>query len=173
MPYPWRMSFDAESLDTSSTPPLPADAGGLITEGEAFELTVRYSRDDIARFALATHDSNPLHHDVRAAQRARHGEIIASGQQTAANMMGMVATYFSRSDDGIAREMLCLNFNFAFKAPVFADQDLVLHWQVESVSFNRKLDGWVGELSGTAGVAPGHPSVVGRGTILVKAGAAE
>jgi acyl dehydratase len=167
------MSFDAEPVDNASRPAHAADPGGLIAEGEAFELTVRYSRDDIARFALATHDSNPLHHDVRAAQRARHGEIIASGQQTAANMMGMVATYFSRSDDGIQREMLCLNFNFAFKAPVFADQDLTLHWQVDSVSFNRKLDGWVAELSGTATVGQGLPSVVGRGTILVKTGATQ
>lgn len=141
----------------------------LISVGEQFDLTVRYSRDDIASFARATHDHNPLHHDRQAAQRARHGEIIASGQQTAAHMMGMVATHFSRDDDGLAREMLCLNFNFAFKAPVFADQDLQLVWRVDSVSFNSKLGGLVGELTGQASVVRGTPCVVARGTVLVKA----
>ncbi|MFX8051614.1 MaoC family dehydratase, partial [Acinetobacter baumannii] len=83
-----------------------------------------------------TGDTNPLHHDVQAAQRARHGEIIASGQQTTALMIGLAASHFSRADDGHARELLCLNFNFAFKAPVFAEQELVLHWRVASVEWN-------------------------------------
>lgn len=144
------------------------DPGTLIAVGEQFSRRLRYSRADIARFAAETGDLNPLHHDVQAAQRARHGEIIASGQHTASQMMGMVATHFSRADDGLAREMLCLNFNFAFKAPVFADQDLHLSWRVDSVSHSVKLGGWVGELSGRAWVVQGVPCLVGRGTVLVK-----
>ena len=64
---------------------------------------------------------------------ARFGEIIASCQQTAAGLMGMLATHFSRHDDGVPREMLCLNMNFAFKAPVFAGQDLQLRWRVTNI----------------------------------------
>jgi acyl dehydratase len=157
--------------DTLSTPAGLSgnlDAGALIVVGEQFSRTMRYSRADIARFAHDTGDQNPLHHDVQAAQRARHGEIIASGQHTASQMMGMVATHFSRADDGLVREMLCLNFNFAFKAPVFADQDLHLSWRVDSLSHSAKLGGWVGELSGRAWVVQGVPCVVGRGTVLVK-----
>ncbi len=137
--------------------------------GDTCERTVRFTRDDIAMFAQLTGDTNPLHHDVQAAQRARHGEIIASGQQTTAQMMGLAASFFSRQDD-MARELLCLNFNFAFKAPVFAEQELVLHWRVATVEWNASLGGWLAHVDGKATVRNAHPCVVGRGTLLVKTG---
>jgi acyl dehydratase len=139
-----------------------------IVSGERVRRTVRYSREQIGEFARATGDTNPLHFDTVAAQRARHGEIIASGQQTAAQMMGLAATYFSRADDGCTREMLCLNFNMAFKAPVFAEQDVELVWVVGQVEWSVRLGGWIGHVDGTAKVA-GRVCVIGRGTLLVKA----
>lgn len=145
---------------TSTTPPLG--------EGETFSRTVCYSAEDIARFARDTGDFNPVHHDSLAARRARHGDIIASGQQTAGQMMGLVATHFSRNDDGVEREMLCLNFNFSFQSPVFAEQPLTLTWRVTQLSANAKLRGWVGELAGEARREDGRVCVLGRGTVLVK-----
>ena len=65
------------------------------------------------------------------------------------------------------REMLCLNLNFAFKGPVFAEQDIVLRWRVTSVEPNAKLQGVLAQLDGIAAVARGKPLVVARGTILV------
>jgi len=144
------------------------ETAALIHAGEACERHIRFTREDIAAFARLTGDSNPLHHDVQAAQRARHGEIIASGQQTTAMMIGLAASHFSRSDDGRERELLCLNFNFAFKAPVFAEQDLLLHWRVASVEWNATLGGWLAHVDGRATVRNAHPCVVGRGTLLVK-----
>jgi acyl dehydratase len=126
------------------------------------------SREEIVAFARMSHDANPLHTDKLVAQRARFGEIIASGQHTAAMLMGMLATHFSRSDDGVRREMLCLNMNFAFKGPVFADQDVTLRWKVASVQWNGKLQGVLAHLDGRAGVTEGKPAVVARGTILLK-----
>lgn len=151
--------------------PVEVAESPLIALAETCERHVRYSRDDIAAFARMTGDSNPVHHDAQAAQRARHGEIIASGQQTTALMIGLAASYFSRADDGHPRELLCLNFNFSFKAPVFAEQDLLLRWRVASVEWNVKLGGWLAHVDGTAGVAHAAPAVVGRGTLLVKAAA--
>lgn len=144
-------------------------ATSLIRVGETCERSIRFSREDIATFARLTGDSNPLHHDMQAAQRARHGEIIASGQQTTAMMIGLAASHFSRSDDGEQRELLCLNFNFAFKAPVFAEQELLLSWRVASVEWNATLGGWLAHVDGRATVPHAHPSVIGRGTLLVKA----
>jgi acyl dehydratase len=141
----------------------------LIAVADACERAVRYTREDIAAFARLTGDTNPIHHDAQAAQRARHGEIIASGQQTTALMIGLAASHFSRADDGRPRELLCLNFNFAFKAPVFAEQDLLLRWRVASVEWNATLGGWLAHADGTAGVPHAAPAVVGRGTLLVKA----
>jgi acyl dehydratase len=140
----------------------------LIAEGETFSRRVSYTREDIAAFARETGDANPLHHDLAAAKRARHGDIIACGQHTAARMMGSVATHFSRADDGLEREMLCLNFNFSLKAPVFAGDALNLVWTVTHVSPNAKLGGLVGELSGEARRDDASLCVVGRCTVLVK-----
>ena len=140
----------------------------LAVVGEKLSKTLRYSREDIALFARLSSDENPLHTDTAVAQRARFGEIIASGQHTSAHLMGMLATYFSRHADGIRREMLCLNMNFAFKNPVFADQDITLQWRVSSVEPNDKLQGLLVHLDGAASIGHGKPALIARGTILVK-----
>lgn len=140
----------------------------LVFVGEKVAKTLRYTREDIALFVRLSGDENPLHTDSAVAQRARFGEIIASGQHTSAHLMGMLATYFSRNDDGIRREMLCLNMNFAFKHPVFADQDILLQWRVASVEPKEKLQGLLAHLDGTASVGHGKPALIARGTILVK-----
>ncbi len=127
---------------------------------------MRLSSEAIADFARLTEDSNPLHHDLQAAQRANFGEIIASGQHTASRLMGLVASHFSRPADGLPRDMLCLNFNFAFKAPVFAEQDIALRWVVSAVEPNPRRGGFIGHLDGDARIG-GRVCVVGRGTVLV------
>jgi acyl dehydratase len=139
----------------------------LIRVGEKLSRTLRYSRDDIAAFARLSNDQNPLHHDALVAQRARFGDIIASGEQTAAILMGMLATHFSRHDDGVRREMLTLNMNFAFKSPIFAEREVTLAWQVSNVQWSGKLKGWLAHLDGSAGIAHQPPAIVARGTIIV------
>ena len=139
----------------------------LIRRGEEIRSRLRFSVEQIIEFARLTGDANPLHHDLRAAQRAHFGEIIASGQQTSSHMMGLVASHFSRHDDGVPREVLCLNFNFAFKAPVFAEQEIALAWRVRQVEPSPRQGGFIGQLDGSASVA-GRPCVVARGTVLVK-----
>ena len=146
---------------------MPVFDARLITVNELISRTIRYSHDDIANFARMSLDQNPLHLDALRAKRTRFGEIVASGQQTAAGLMGMLATHFSRHDDGVPREMLCLNMNFAFKAPVFAGQDLKRRWRVTNIEPSTRLGGLIGHLDGVASVVRGKPAVVARGTILV------
>jgi acyl dehydratase len=138
-----------------------------IQTGEKLGRMVRYSAQQVIDFARMSFDTNPLHRDEDAARQASYTGIIASGQQTAAMMMGMVASYFSRDDDGVAREMLCLNFNFAFKAPIHPGEDVTMRWSVLSVDYNARLGGWIGQLSGAA-ACNGIDCVVSRGTVLVK-----
>ncbi|CAM3686721.1 MaoC family dehydratase [Roseateles saccharophilus] len=138
--------------------------------GEVCERVVRFTREDIAAFARLSGDSNPLHQDLQAARRARRGDLIASGQQTTAQLMGLAASHFSRGVDGQARELLCLNFNFAFKAPVLAERELLLHWRVTSVEWNAALEGWLAHVDGSAAERHGQACVIGRGTLLVKTG---
>jgi acyl dehydratase len=149
------------SLPTSPPPP-------VVALGEACERMVTFSRTAIAEFAKLTGDANPLHLDPEAAARAHHGRIIASGQQTTSNLIGLAATHFARRCDRFARELLCLNFNFAFKAPVFADDPVHLSWTVSSVEWHPKLEGWLAQADGKA-VSHARLCVVGRGTLLVKA----
>lgn len=144
----------------------------LIRVGETIQSQVRYSREQIAQFARLTGDFNPLHHDRQAAERASFGEIIASGQQTSSQMIGIVASHFSRRGDGVPREVLCLNFNFAFKLPIFAEQDVLMQWRVSEVLRNTRRGGYIGHLEGHASVA-GRACVVGRGTVLVMRRSAE
>jgi acyl dehydratase len=147
----------------------PSDARNrLVSKGETVSKTLRFTREDIMAFARMSEDNNPLHYDLMAAQRAQFGEIIASGQHSAALLIGMLATHFSRNDDGVQREMLCLNMNFSFKGPVFADQEVQLRWVVADMHWNSKLRGMLALLDGTAMVTAGKPAVIARGTILVK-----
>jgi len=143
----------------------------LIRDAERFHAHFRYTREQIVEFARLTGDMNPLHHDRLAAERASFGEIIASGQQTASHMMGLVASHFSRRDDGVPREVLLLHFNFVFKAPVFAEQEIHVGWRVSEVERSAHRGGFVGHVDGTASVA-GKPCVIGRGTVLVRRAAA-
>jgi len=143
------------------------DTTRLVVVGEEIARTVRYSTEEIAAFARMTFDDNPLHLDPEVAKQGRFGRIIASGQQTSAILTGMLATYFSRNDDGVERRMLCLNMNFAFKAPVFAEQDVHLLWRVSAAEWNRSLKGMVVHLDGNARPPDGQPAVIARGTILV------
>lgn len=144
----------------------------LIRVGETIQAQVRYSREQISQFARLTGDLNPLHHDRQAAERASFGEIIASGQQTSSQMIGVVASHFSRRGDGVPREMLCLNFNFAFKVPIFAEQDVLIQWRVSEVLRNTRRGGFIGHLDGSASVA-GRACVIARGTVLVSRRAGE
>jgi len=139
----------------------------LVRVGERVALTTRYTRDDIARFAALTLDRNPVHHDGMAARRAGLPDVIASGQHTSALMSGLAASHFSRRDDGTPRDMLCLNFNFAYKAPIYAERDVALEWTVASTEWNESLGGVIAQLDGSATV-DGAAAVVARGTVLVR-----
>jgi len=144
-----------------------ASIAALVRVGERIDHAVRYTREEIARFATLTLDRNPVHHDREAARRAGLCDVIASGQHTSALMSGLAASHFSRGDDGVARSMLCLHFNFAFREPIFADSEVVLRWVVAGTEWNAALGGVIAQLEGKAVVADA-PAVIARGTVLVR-----
>jgi acyl dehydratase len=150
-------------VTNASTSDLPM-ALPEIAVGERCRRSARFSREDIAAFARLSGNTNPLHHDVQLAQRARHGEIIASGEQVTALMIGLVSSHFSQPVGDAPREVLCLNFNFAFKAPVFAEQTIELSWRVASVEPHERLGGLLLQLDGQAAVRGSTPALVARGT---------
>jgi acyl dehydratase len=137
-----------------------------VAAGDTCARRVTFSRAQIAEFAHLTGDANPLHFDAQAAARSHHGRLIASGQQTTSHLIGLAATHFARRCERFTRELLCLNFNFAFKAPVFADDAVELAWQVRSVEWHEGLQGWLAQADGSAR-SHERLCVVARGTLLV------
>lgn len=151
--------------DIAFTPP-QADQAPLRV-GEHFNRTLRYAEAQIGEFARMSGDRNPLHQPGSVARDSVFAGVIASGQHTAAQMMGLMASHFSRSDDGVQREMLCLNVNFSFKAPIRAETEVNMRWVVSALEHNQRLGGWVGQLNGSA-FSGGTDCVIARATVLVK-----
>lgn len=156
------MSAAISTLRPSTPPP--------VAVGERCTRAMSLDRASIAAFAHLTGDANPLHFDAGAAERSRHGRVIASGQQTTSQLIGLAATYFSRgaTPGDEPREVLCLNFNFALKSPVFADEDIELSWAVASAEWSGRLQGWLVQADGAVN-ADERLCVVARATMLIKA----
>jgi 3-hydroxybutyryl-CoA dehydratase len=96
--------------------------------GEVFERRLRLSMEEIAEFAHAVGDRNPIHHDLEQARASRFGNIVASEPQVSSLFMAMVATYFCQN-----RAILGLEFNFRFIAPIFPMMDIKMRWEVVDV----------------------------------------
>lgn len=151
---------------------LRPSTGNPVTVGERCSHSVHFSAASIAEFARLTGDANPLHSNADAAARSRHGRLIAAGQHTTSQLIGLAATYFSRGHNPAAneelRELLCLNFNFSLKSPVFADETVELAWVVSSLEWSGRLHGWLVQADGSACVAQ-RLCVVARATLLIRA----
>jgi acyl dehydratase len=160
------MSAAISTLRPTNPPP--------VAIGERCQRSIRFDRASIAAFAHLTGDANPLHFDAGAAERSRHGRVIAAGQQTTSQLIGLAATYFSRGhgaareEDNELRELLCLNFNFALKHPVFADDEVELSWVVASAEWSGRLQGWLVQADGAV-TSGERQCVVARATLLIKA----
>jgi acyl dehydratase len=161
-------TVSAAAPEPSSTPSVPAP----FAVGDSCLRALTFTPESIAEFARLTGDANPLHLDAQAAARSHHGRIIASGQQTTSQMIGLAATHFSRGDapDAAANshELLCLNFNFALKSPVFAGATVEVSWQVSAIDWHTRLRGWLVHVDGKAR-SQNEVCVVARGTLLIKA----
>ena len=164
------MSAFEEELAVSAASAVAAklQLGMPIRVGDTVSTKVHFSLADIAAFAAACHDRNPLHRDQSAASNSRFGAVIASCSHAPSMLMGLAASYFSRHDDGIRREMVGLNYNFSFKAPVYADEDIELSWRVATVEWHAKLQGYLAQIAGLASTERSGGALIARGTILVK-----
>ena len=142
----------------------PTRAGRFARPGERFSTDVTLERDDIADFARAAGDANPIHHDEAHARGTRFGAVVASGAQTSALLMGLTASHFSRRS-----AMVGLEFGFRFKQPVLAGSRLRLEWLVVSARHHERLGGDVVELRGRIVTGEGGTAVGAKGKVLLTA----
>lgn len=134
----------------------------MIQAKQRFSKSIHLDETEIHEFALAAGDSNPLHHDGDWARARGHRGPVASGPQSSALLMGMVADHFSRLGP-----MVGLEFNFRFKAAVPAREALDLEWMIIRVTPKPRLGGLVVELRGRLRTASGETAVGAKGTVLV------
>ncbi len=127
-----------------------------------FSASVTLTPETTSAFAHAAGDENPIHHDAEHASNSRFGRPIASGTQTAAHLMALTATHFSKTGP-----MIGLEFWFRFRRPVYADETIDLEWVVVQVKENARLGGDVVELRGRVRNAAGETAVGAKGRVLL------
>ncbi|HYF60064.1 MAG TPA: MaoC family dehydratase [Burkholderiaceae bacterium] len=153
-------------MSAPETPGPDAALDALVRVGERFGRTERWSAGQIAAFAAAAGDANPLHHDAAHAAGTRFKVPIASGTQTMSAMMGAFATWFTRRDDGVERAAVGVRFEFGLKRPVRAGDALRIEWEVVSRAYEPRHGGWRVTARGTASTPEGV-ALEAEGTGLV------
>ncbi len=130
--------------------------------GERFSERIDLTPEDAIAFARAAHDHNPLHHDPQAAANSRYKKLIVSGTQMAARLMALTATHFSKRHDVVG-----LDFSIRFHKPVFADETVMLEWEVVEVIEISEKKGDVVEVKGRVVNQNDELAVAATGRLLV------
>ncbi len=129
---------------------------------ERFSTEVTLTPAEVAAFARAAGDPNPVHHDSAFAAGTRFRRLTASGSQTSALLMGLTASHFSARG-----AMVGLEFWFRFRRPVFADETVRVEWLVVKVTPHSRLGGDVVDLRGRIRGQDGQTAVGAKGRVLV------
>ncbi|WDE12986.1 MaoC family dehydratase [Thalassomonas haliotis] len=78
--------------------------------------------------ALACGDMNFIHHDIDKAKNSRFGEIIASGSTISAHFSAMIPGHIFPIS-----LMLGLEISFKLPAPIRANTEITMKWQVNEI----------------------------------------
>jgi 3-hydroxybutyryl-CoA dehydratase len=132
---------------------------------ERFSTEVKLSPAEIARYATAVGDTNPVHHSSDFAAKTRYGRPIASGTHTTALLLGLTASHYSKNC-----AMVGLEFWVRFRKAIFADETIRLEWLAVKVTPNSKLNGDIVELRGRVRNEKGETAISAKGRVLVTAG---
>jgi 3-hydroxybutyryl-CoA dehydratase len=133
-----------------------------VKPGEKFSEIIQLTPEDASAFALAARDHNPIHHDPEAAARSRFQRLTASGTQTTSRLIALTATHFSKLGD-----MVGLEFSVKFHRPVYADDTILLEWEVLSVEHSLFLGGEVVDLRGRVSNSAKEKVISATGRVLV------
>jgi len=129
---------------------------------ERFCAEVTLSPAAVAEFANAAGDNNPIHHDAQFAASTRFGRPTASGPHTAALLLALTASHFSKTG-----AMLGLEFWVRFRRAIYADERIRLEWMVIKVTPNEKLKGDIVELRGRIKGQDGRTALGAKGRVLL------
>lgn len=130
--------------------------------GETFSETLTMTPETAKTFSRAARDFNPLHLDEAFAANSRYKKLIVSGTQTAAHLMAMPASHFSKRGDVVG-----LDFSLRFHKPVFADETIALEWTVVDVIPTSSGKAEVVEMKGRVTNGSGELAVAATGRVMV------
>lgn len=133
-----------------------------VNTGETFSQMRTLTKKEIAAFATASGDTNPLHHDAAFAEKSVFGRIIASGTHTTALLLGLVAAHFAARGTVVG-----LEFSVRFARPVYADEAVTVLWTVACVVPAKRGQGDVLELEGSLRDSQDRVCVWAKGKVLV------
>ena len=134
----------------------------MLSIGQSFSKRHVFTAEDIADFARRTGDMNPLHHDAEFAAQTRFGGLIASGTQSSALLMGLIATSLSATNDTAG-----LDFTFRFRRAIPAGLHAILRWTVTAMEPSAKLGGDIVSFSGEIAGEDGQRYLTGEGRAVV------
>jgi acyl dehydratase len=129
--------------------------------GYTFERRVRWTDEDIVRFATDVGDMNPLHHDADYATGTRFGGLIASGAHTIAVMLAICGSQASREQPGVG-----LEFSFRLLGAAKPGEEIVFRWEVVGIEPSEKPRGTLATLRGEAVAQGGRPLLSATGKTL-------
>lgn len=134
----------------------------LVAIGETCTSTLALTPDSVKSFATLVNDFNPLHHDEAYAAQSRFGGLIASGTQSSAYFMSLLATHFSQR-----AQPLGLEFDIQMKRAAHANDVLSFEWRVVEAWWKPSLNGDLVKLDGRAANQRDETILTGHATILV------
>lgn len=105
----------------------------LLQIGARFSRRHQFDAAQVSAFAALAGDSNPLHHDAAFARASPYADLIVSGTQTTALMLGLAAAHFSTF-----RSVVGVSFAIEFKRAVLADALVELRWEIAGVRLEGK-----------------------------------
>lgn len=130
--------------------------------GETFSETLTMTPEDAKAFSRVARDFNPLHHDENFAANSRYKKLIVSGTQMAAHLMALTATHFSQRGDVVG-----LDFSIRFHKAVYADETVILGWEVIEVKQTSSGSADVVDLKGRVTNEQGELAVAATGRVMV------
>lgn len=133
-----------------------------VKAGDTFSETLTMTPEDAKAFSRAARDFNPLHLDEQVAANSRYKKLIVSGTQTAAHLMALTATHFSQRGDVVG-----LDFSIRFHKPVYADDTVMLSWEVIEVKPTSSGKSDVVDMKGRVTNAAGELVVAATGRVMV------
>jgi acyl dehydratase len=138
------------------------EATPYLKVGDSFSKDVTFDAAGISAFALATGDTNPLHHDAEYAAKTRFGGIIVSGSHLTALMSGLVSGNFSGKGTNVG-----LDFSYRFQAPIRVGDKVTMRWTVTNRMPQLSLKGDIVTLEGEVVRADGMVAVTATAHLVL------